>query len=223
MIYCVGDSHVSVFSGFGSKDNYFIQNVFDYKSEQINKLKNFIALRIGAPTAFNFHKKIDVVENVLSFHKFNSNDYLLLSAGEIDCRCHIVKQSRNKNISIEESAKLCFDNYKLALDYFKKYNLICYNVIPPINLDEEQASILANHRVYGSIEERLLSALEFNKHLNKYCSDNNVIYLDAFSICSNNNVISEDMLMDHWHLDQNFLEKLLVKMEEDVKINHRIR
>ena len=57
IIFCIGDSHTSVFSGSGTKANQIMQPVWPEKAS--NKIRFLRSYRIGPATAYQSIKKIN--------------------------------------------------------------------------------------------------------------------------------------------------------------------
>ena len=88
-IYCVGDSHVSFFSGVN-----LIQPLFPEKS--IDYYPYFKTARLGPALAYNLCEEGTQSlgrEKLFDFlQKRHVSDCILLSFGEIDCRAHIANK-----------------------------------------------------------------------------------------------------------------------------------
>src|SRR5260221_14735848 len=103
MIYIIGDSHVSVFSGTDKTYDGLrhIQPEFGtcYTLSQgqlrplINrfeqKIPYFCPIKIGSNTAYNSYTKLSRIEQAIKEYNITENDYIFLCFGEIDIRNHI--------------------------------------------------------------------------------------------------------------------------------------
>ena len=164
MIYIYGDSHAS-FS--------FRNLTLNYKDLHCPSITMF---RIGRDNIIiNFNKDI-----------IKKDDIIILSYGEIDCRCHIQRQI---NLGINE------DNVinELVNNYFKTIKNITTNIgakiiivaiIPPTKqLDYEiiHGPILHEFPFVGSDESRVRYTNKTNKLLEEMSIKNNYIYFNPYS------------------------------------------
>jgi len=121
MLRFIGDSHVSV---FGGKDYMqptwpnIIDSGADPSSIRQNLIKDIEQYRLGPQTAFNFHKILGTVKNVLDICDIE-NDTIFFSAGEIDIREHIIRVANKDKISNETSVINTVDSYFGFLDKVK--------------------------------------------------------------------------------------------------------
>ena len=125
MIYIIGDSHVSVFSGTDLKDDgsMHIQPEFGtcYTLKlgqlrgEINKFEqrvpNFLAIKVGSYTAYNSFNKLPKIKQAINEYKINKNDYVFLCFGQIDIQNHLIKNSLKNNTSINETIDICLNRY----------------------------------------------------------------------------------------------------------------
>jgi len=86
MIYCVGDSHVEVFS-------YVNYSPLSSQKFGIYHIGPFLAYTVGDRDHENYQKTIKQI----SYFPIGSE--ILLSFGEIDCRAHILRQAEKHSIS----------------------------------------------------------------------------------------------------------------------------
>ena len=102
MILAIGDSHVS---GFHCDDK---RKRLSYPAYPIVVTTDDVSsCWIGPVTAWNFRKHLDRINEICKLSNFSANDVLVLVAGEIDCRCHVVKQSRIQGTTIDKVARQC--------------------------------------------------------------------------------------------------------------------
>jgi hypothetical protein len=199
IIYCLGDSHISFFSG-----NNNIVPMWEEKNNNVNEYENikcFKVLRLGAFTAYNLYKNKESKEkisNALSI--IEKNSYILLSFGEIDCRCHIVKQSEMQKKSIEYIADECVCRYIESVDAIKKlgYNIILWNVIPPYSVSNKCGKFTE----YGTISQRKDAAIYFNKYIEKSI-DSDIFFLNIYNEISDvDGYALPNIFFDDIHLSQ---------------------
>ena len=142
-IYCVGDSHSSIFSG---------QNII-VPSGYWTEYSDFKIFHAGPFTAFNCNKKDVVINECNSVPK---DDFILLSFGEIDMRCRVgLAEDKHANID------LIIKNYFNLIDRIDNKNIIILGVTPCIveepmkdwfSADETRKSIFTATR--GTLVER---------------------------------------------------------------------
>jgi hypothetical protein len=181
MIYIIGDSHVSVFSG---KDNTYdgknhIQPEFGTqytikKGQLVTPMNRFeqiipyfCPIKIGSNTAYNSYNKLPIIEQVIDEYSINSDDYIFTCFGEIDIRHHIGINAERQNISLLDSIKICVDRYMKTILYIKSihektgvYGSIVSTTAPG----------------YGDVYIRNKITLDFNNYLKERCDENNVIF-----------------------------------------------
>jgi len=125
-IHVIGDSHVSVFS----KKNIIIPEY----PPNIYMNFPFKIFRIGAPLAYNLGKREtyynarEKIEHVFK-HEIIKGDSIILSFGEIDCRYHLLKQSKLQEKDIEEVIVECVERYVQSVKEIVKDNFYWINKI----------------------------------------------------------------------------------------------
>lgn len=98
-IHFIGDSHASFFSG-----NNFIQPCWPERSSDL--IPRFSSYRLGAATAYSLGNPLSstgsyhLLNQVLE-HLGNTHDPVIMVFGEIDCRAHLLRLSKEKGISPE--------------------------------------------------------------------------------------------------------------------------
>ena len=195
MIYIYGDSHAGI-------------NFQNLKLDNTNLHYSAITMfRIGRDNIIiNFNK--DIIQK---------NDIIILSYGEIDCRCHIYKQiisGRNEDDIINE----------LVINYFNtiKNNIlnigakiIIIGVIPPTKKNDYEkinGPVLHEFGFFGSDEDRVRYTKKINKLLEELSIINNYIYFNPYSYYERPDGTLKYELSDKLvHLGNNtfFLEKFI--------------
>jgi hypothetical protein len=148
-IYCIGDSHVSVFVG----EDRLVPIVPEQKKSFVNHFEIF---RLGPVTAYNFCEETSSTNAKQLFEKIintiPANSWIVVSAGEIDCRVHLIKQAIKQNKSFEEICGVLTDKF---IDYLATIKNMGYNVCllmpPPTKFKEEDT---AEYPSFGSETER---------------------------------------------------------------------
>lgn len=222
MIYIIGDSHVSVFSGtdkthdglrhiqpeFGtcytlSGGSLRPHNVFE------QKLPLFCPIKIGSNTAYNSINKLLIIEQAIEEYNVKNSDYIFLCFGEIDIRNHIGENAEKMGISISDSIKLCVDRYMLTVLTLKDkgHNIGVYG--PP-------ASSVGWASTYGykDVFTRNRMTIKYNKYLSEKCLTNDVLYVDITKemMLANGDTDSR-FIMDDIHLSQQAMTILIEKFK----------
>ena len=176
-IVFIGDSHASFFSG-----SDIIQPAFPNDCQ--NTYKQFTGVRLGPVLAYNLNrlgsqyqgreKLIQVIEQL------NPQEHIIgLCFGEIDCRCHIVKQAHKQGVSIEKVVQKCFVSYQEVIDEIaaRGFTIILWNVVPtsPATLNNPEFP----H--YGTDEERIKATELFNLELLNKADDRCIYYLNIYN------------------------------------------
>ena len=205
MIYLYGDSHVHF-------------SFRDLKLDYTDLYKSSITMfRIGRDNIIiNFNK--DIIQK---------NDIIILSYGEVDCRCHIQRQinlGNNEDNIINELVSNYFTTIKnntTNLDV----KIIIVGIIPPTNKNDYEilnGPIMHEFPFIGSNKNRVRYTNKMNKLLKKFSIINNYIYFNPYSYYKRPNGTLKFELSDNIvHLGDNsfFLEKFI---ELYNKINNKI-
>jgi hypothetical protein len=138
-----------------------------------NNIGPHLAFSIGRDGLKKFNlKKLNVQEG----------DTVILSFGEIDCRCHIHKYVNNQ-ISYQNIIQNIVDSYFKAIkenvEQFKNLKTFIYNVVPPIEVDEK----IWNNPEFpflGTNEERKKYHVFFNKCLSEACKKYNYTFFNIY-------------------------------------------
>jgi hypothetical protein len=195
MIYIYGDSHAGI---------NFKNLKLDYTDLHYSSITMF---RIGRDNIIiNFNK--DMLQN---------NDIIILSYGEIDCRCHIYKQiilGRNEDDIINELVVNYFNTIKNnILDIDAK--IIIVGVIPPTKKNDYErinGPVLHEFPFLGSDEDRVRYTKKINKLLEEFSIINNYYYFNPYSYYERQDGTLKYELSDKLvHLGNNsyFLEKFI--------------
>jgi len=212
MIYIIGDSHVSVFSGTDTMDingERHIQPEFgtcytisggSLKSHNVfeQRIPHFYPIKVGSYTAYNSYSKLPIIEQAISEYAITENDYIFLCFGEIDIRNHIGPQADKTGITIEESIALCVEKYTNTILYLK-------NKYPNIGVYGSPASSIGWTSTYGykDVVYRNNMTIIFNSILGKMCEDNNILFKDISSdMMLPDGTTNQKFIMDDIHLSQ---------------------
>lgn len=208
MIYIIGDSHVSIFSGVDTKENgqMHMQPEFGYcytlsqgqLQPSINpfekKLPNFLAIKVGSHTAYNSFKKLPKIEQAISEYAIGSNDCIFMCFGQIDVQNHLIPNSIKNNTTVIEEIYLCVDKYIQTLLHLKVNH-------PNITIGAYGApatSIGCGNRPRisksESIEYNRITLL-FNDYLKNKCEENGILFKE----------ISKKLLLPDGSTDNKFV------------------
>jgi hypothetical protein len=203
MIYIYGDSHA-----------YF--SFRNLKLDHTDLSNSAITMyRIGRDNIIiNFNK--DIIQK---------NDIIILSYGEIDCRCHIQRQiisGRNEDDIINELVTNYFNTIKNnTLNIGAK--IIIVGIISPTRKSDYQkinGPVLHEFGFLGSDEDRVRYTKKVNKLLEELSIKNNYIYFNPYSYYERPDGTLKYELSDKLvHLGDNsfFLEKF-VELHKNITI-----
>ena len=195
MIYIYGDSHAS----------YSFKNLkINYTDLHENSITMY---RIGRDNMIiNFNK--DIIKN---------GDIIVLSYGEVDCRCHIQKQidlGKNENDIINEIVNNYFKTIKNNIKDLD-VKIIIVGVIPPTKQYDYEilhGPILHEFPFVGSDGDRVRYTNKVNQLLEEISINNNYIYFNPYSYYTRPDGTLKYELSDNVvHLGNNsfFLERFI--------------
>jgi hypothetical protein len=195
MIYIYGDSHAS----------YSFKNLnLYYKNLHCPSITMF---RIGRDNIIiNFNK--DVIKK---------DDIIILSYGEVDCRCHIQRQI-NLGLNEDDIISTLVHNYFKTIKNNTKnidIEIIIVGVIPPTkqsDCEREHGPITHEFPFVGSDEDRVRYTNKVNNLLEELSIINNYIYFNPYEYYEQPDGTLKHELSDlNVHLKDNkfFLEKFI--------------
>jgi len=210
--YVIGDSHVSVFSGQGSKDNRYMVSSWPDRPKIL--IDNYYPIRLGALTAYNSYKKIKLIKKTLLLKSLNINknkDFIILSFGEIDIRVHLMNKCLNN--TQESVVNNCVNNYIKTINEIHSagYKLI---ILAPIASTPYDVKI-DNYTPVGTCFQRNKLTIAF---INKLREKTKLLDLPVISIfeemIDENYQTVEEFLMDEIHLSSKYLGLYTDKIRE---------
>lgn len=153
-IYCVGDSHVSIFSNE--------HTVCTSKKIIVNNEYNVYP--VWGTLAYNLyedqHDKTKLINDYLK--NVTENDLIVLMFGEVDCRIHILKHCNDNEII--KNVYLCADRYFKFIETIK--NNVCI-VGPHLSKKTEE-----KHKdIFGTLKQRYIVTKMFNRRLKQLCNN----------------------------------------------------
>ncbi len=229
MIYIIGDSHVSVFSGTDNTHDGLrhIQPEFGtcYTLSQgqlktnINrfeqKIPYFCPIKIGSHTAYNsFDKLGKIIQAITEYNIDKENDYIFLCFGEIDIRNHIGYISEETFTPINETIKYCVDKYSKTILHIKElgYKVGVYGSPP----SSQGYSYTVN---YGSVAFRNSMTITFNEYLKELCINNDIIFKDISKLMMlPDGTTDQKYIMDDIHLSQQAMPLLIEEFKDIIPI-----
>jgi hypothetical protein len=224
MIYIIGDSHVSVFSGtdktydgqrhiqpeFGTCYTLSQGQLLPYINRFEQRIPHFCPIKIGSNTAYNSFNKLPKIEQVISEYQVKNTDYVFLCFGEIDIRNHIGHQIQKNGLSMLENIKICVDRYMKTILYLKDkgINIGVYGS-PPSSVGYKETT------GYGNVVIRNSMTIQFNEYLKSKCLENNVLFKDISKhLILPNGTTDEKYIMDDIHLSQKVIPFLLEEFSD---------
>ncbi len=215
IIHCIGDSHVTFFSGF-----HRVQSMWPIKS--FNKFSFLKSYRLGPVLAYNlcsFKTRFNGREKLLylSSHILPLGCKVLFCFGEIDCRAHIIKQVEISGKDIHEIIRECVDRYFSVIKETKEkgFDILVFNVIPSGIIDQVSYKP-DDFPFYGTNLERNKVSKYFNKYLEQKLNKHNIIFIDIIDkLVFENYETNPSYFFDSAHLGQKamplFVNELLKK------------
>ena len=193
MIYCIGNSHVGIFSGTDLLSPVWPKKLPD-------RLPWFKTININAPTAYHAMKHIETVKRVLgeisSFNK--QNDTVLLVFGEVDMRMHVYIQVARQKRSMEDIVNEIADRYLTAVSVLlkEKFNIALYGCIASWIWSDDGE----NRTMYGTTKQRNAATRLFNMRLINFCKEHKLPYISIFE-----EMLLDDDETDIRYMDTNFM------------------
>ena len=217
MIYCLGDSHVSFFSGLDK-----IQPIWPSRSEDV--LPWFRTFHLGPVLAYNLiseqsttrgrEKAWEVLHNVIP-----PGSRIMLCFGEIDCRAHLLLQLERQKKPLAEIVAVCVERYtRFAKEVSDAgFEVMLYNAIPSKRNKTDNRHHRNEYAAVGSCRMRNRTTRLFNGYLRGACQENSWLFLDTFDCFTlKDGLTTPWYFMDGIHLAQkampatlNHLSKLI--------------
>ena len=196
IIYCIGDSHVSFFSGYDSMQPC-------YPERSLNKYKQFITYRLGAVLAYSLGKK-DTKEKGTELlftllDELPEESKLLLCFGEIDNRCHLLKQSVIQQKPLNDIVNNCVQSYFQVIDELlkRRFDILIFAALPSCE------SFNPEYPTYGTMEERNISTKMFNEKLKAGCLVRKISLINLFNyLTTKRGLTKTKYFFDGVHLGQ---------------------
>jgi hypothetical protein len=212
IIYCIGDSHVSVFGGVNKMSDGW-PSVYDI-------LPQFRTYKLGPVLAYNtateFHSTRSVLFTILNLIPAKSS--VLLCYGEIDCRVHILKQAELKKTNADIITKECAERYFGTVQEIKNlgFNVIVWAAIPTKSCDIfKYVEDKEKYPHYGSYAKRNQITKIFNDTLEQQCKENSILFTSLFDKLIDENLRAKDKeyYIDSVHLSQKAMPLIIEAFE----------
>lgn len=218
-IYCIGDSHVSFFSG---KDK--IQPLWPKPSDDV--LPYFKTFRLGPILAHSLSKYGSTMKGrellfvlldrgiSVSEREIPPESKVLLCFGEIDCRAHLSKQAQRQKREVSSVVSESVERYFSAILEVDNlgYDILVWNVIPSTK------SIMRNTNNFptlGTCAERNHISQLFNSYLETLCNFHDIKFISIFDdLVDKNGLTRMEYYKDQIHLSQKAMPLVLSKMNE---------
>lgn len=163
-IHCLGDSHAAFFSG-----NNIMQPCWPERSK--DRLPFFRSYRLGPSLAYNLIVSSTTSCGRETLHEvlrtIDKSSSVMLVYGEIDCRAHLITQSRTQRRPIETVVENCIRRYAEAIHEVQElgFQVLVWGVIP----SAIEGHVDAELPVAGTCQERNHVTGMFNDLLAQAC------------------------------------------------------
>jgi hypothetical protein len=205
MIYCLGDSHVSVFTG----KNDVAPSWEEPMRVTWDILPQFRTFRVGPFLAYNVGQQDHLGWEMLfsALKLVPKEGEVLLVFGEIDCRAHLVKQRDKQKRDLDDVVMECVKIYfnAVAEVMAKGYKTMVFGGIPTgckATVSEEQGG---GYRWahYGTHHDRNEAARLFDLNVKKECLQSGAKCLSIFDLMVDDNGDTRaEYFLDAIHLSQ---------------------
>ena len=229
MIYIIGDSHVSVFSGtdktydgkrhiqpeFGTCYTLSSGQLKEHINRFEQRISYFCPIKIGSNTAYNSFNKLQRIEQAIEEYNVTKDDYVFLCFGEIDIRNHIGFNANKNNISISEGIKICVDRYMETILYLKNENInIGVYGSPPSSVGNLSTTDFAD------VVKRNEMTIEFNDYLKTKCLEHNIPFKDiSKKLMLSDGTTDSKFIMDDIHLSQEAMPYIISEFSDIINNN----
>ncbi|MFA5300778.1 MAG: hypothetical protein WC389_21520 [Lutibacter sp.] len=219
-IFCIGDSHVSLFAGVNE-----VQPVWPKQAK--NLLPFFQVFPLGPVLAYNLvspntkTKGREKLFKVLQ-KEVPKGSLVLLSFGEIDCRAHLLKQGRLQKRTIELIVSECVDRYFSVILEVRKigFKPLIWNTIPSSRLSNINSK---DYPTFGSCKERNIVTSMFNKKLENKCIKNKIYFISTYNYFVDKDGLTDmTYYMDTVHLSQKAMQVTLKVIGKELGVNFKL-
>jgi len=221
VINCIGDSHVTFFSGRNSTQK-------GWPKKSFNKRLFFKSYYLGPVLAYNlcsFKTKYKGREKLLCLldHILPLGSKVLFCFGEIDCRAHLLKQAEIRRKTFQEITRVCVDRYFSVIKETKEkgFEVLVFNVNPSGIIENTNK---LEFPYYGTNLERNSVSKYFNSYLKQKLNKYNIAFISIFDkLVSENCETKTNYYFDEIHLSQKAMPFFLNELFKKYPDLYRIR
>lgn len=174
-LHCIGDSHTLFFMGYN-----IITTQYPYVSQSL--FSNIYCHWLGPALAFSLNKEKSTIDSWKKIQTIAAtlnpaDDVLLFCFGEIDCRAHILYQSKNNGIPVNDVIKNTVDCYMETVESLikKGFKVVTWNAVYSANFIDEGPN--PDYPYYGSVAERNNATTLFNGLLSERAKQAGAYYI----------------------------------------------
>lgn len=218
-LYIVGDSHVSVFCG---RDALLPK----WPKVVPSLVPIFHPIHLGPVTAHNWNNKSSSTEGRKLFSDFidwlaDRRSPIILSAGEIDCRAHLLKKAKESHRPLSVGIETTVGRYFEFIERIRAEGLSISVLSPPATLFRLEQN--PDFPFHGSEKERNAVTRIFNTMLESVCEKNQIPFLDQFSFTvDSSNITRRHFFWDGVHLGAAALPRLVSEIRSKLGLPLRI-
>lgn len=203
MIHCIGNSHVSLFTGEPSSS---------FPCFESQKSPHFRTRWLGPTIAYNFKehhfpKVKDYLKNV------PTTDAVMLIVGEVDCRWHLPFQADKQKKSIEDITRECVERFFGCLIGLRDlgYQPIGWGTHPTTthgHVDPPGNDTYGP--IFGDVETRNKICILWNRSLEELCQSEGFPFVSIYRhLVDEKNVTKMEYLQDYCHLSNDLCVPLV--------------
>lgn len=211
MIFCIGNSHVNLFSQ-------------SHPATQISHNKYFMTFNVGPSVAYNFYKTYypTIVRQLFNgtceyftmhtpISPIPKGSYILYPLGEIDCRFHLPKHIIEDKLTIEQAVQICVDRFMIVIENTIKdgYKPIGWATHPTRSFPHNPTQMPP---YYGDPKLRNEIALYYNIYQYECFQKLGLPFYSIYEqLVTQDNVTKEEFFWDELHLDIEKVYPLVMK------------
>lgn len=204
-VYVLGDSHIWFISGRDRKDGRRIRDLDGLGFD--NYAAYFSGFHLGPSLAYNLGRlgtstaTTEKIEKLFENKIIPENARIMLSFGEIDCRCQVWKQIDEKGGTLEAVVGGIVEQYAAYIDQLasRGFRPIVWGPIAPT----PQRTTNAIYPTHGSYEQRKAAVRQFTEAMRAACDRRSVPFVSVFDdLLDESNMTREELYIDPIHLSQ---------------------
>lgn len=207
IIHCIGDSHVSFFSG-GDKIGADDQIPF-FRTYWLGPVLAFNLCKYGTRTRGREHL-FEIVDRRLP-----KNSIVLMCFGEIDCRVHLQKEAMTQAKPVPEVVFECAKRYCSVILEVKDrgHRVVVWNAV---GTAPDHAPQNPEYPHFGTMRDRNIITHMFNEMLKDLLTDNKIPFISIFdSLVGKDWSTRTEYYQDNWHLSQRAMPLALEKLNQN--------